>query len=640
MRRILRIAKNMLVLWLGLTLVPLLYYWYVSSKTQDEIHSQLQAQGLQFLSYVDDKAKRIYADIDKTLYEIGHSSLLHDFAHHQDPQLKRYLEKQWYISSLNSSRFDQLRFLDNLGHEVIRVDFPHNAHQPFIVPTTQLQNKAHRDYYLFATSLATNQAGYVGIDLEYEYGKAVLPYKPGFRVIYPIEDKQADGQKRLGYFIANLDVLQLIDDITQNTQQLAVDFIDEQGFYILSSHKNKLFGHLIDERKEVRLAQEKPQLWRQMNMHSNHTGSYWDDDGLYVYQKVTAPLFNRIDDLTLVTRYPHTLVTQSASVPLDLLRLEVSIIWLVLGLVSCISAVMTDTYQRNKLNHAFANLLLENSSAVVLTDSQFQILRANTRFMELTGFSHDQLLGDHLAHFQQLPLSLSGLKTALTHHGYWKGTVDIRTLDQHSLACEVEIRPLHKHKTEQQYYVHSFTDISVHHQRIVELQALSERDCATDLWNKHKFETLLMAQAKLYARYPNQPPSCLAIIDIDDFKSINDSRGHAFGDHAIQYVSAQLKHIMRDSDTVGRIGGDEFAIIIQHVTPSQALKLMHRVTQEIAKWPEHPISISIGLTDINCDWQTSFKLADAALYQAKKSGKNGVVAHEINNVTPIEHHSS
>lgn len=81
MKRLVRISRNMLVLWLGLTLIPLLYYWYVSSKTQDEMYKQLQTQGLQFLSFVDERAQVIYSEIEKTTYEISHSSLLHDFAH-------------------------------------------------------------------------------------------------------------------------------------------------------------------------------------------------------------------------------------------------------------------------------------------------------------------------------------------------------------------------------------------------------------------------------------------------------------------------------------------------------------------------------------------------------------------------------
>ncbi|MBA5764330.1 sensor domain-containing diguanylate cyclase [Vibrio sp. 404] len=638
MRRLLRIGKNMLVLWLGLSLIPILYYWYVNSKTQAEISTQLQAQGLQFLSYVDERASTIYSEIEQTSYEIGHSSLLYDFARKQDPQLKRYLEKQWYISSLNSSRFDQLRFLDQQGDEVIRVDFPHGSEKPAVVSKDQLQNKTHRDYFLLSQKLTPNQVGYVGIDLEFEHTKPVLPYKPGFRIIYPIDKTENNDKTRLGYFIANLDVLQLIQDITQNNQQLPVHFINQQSYYVLSNDQYKLFGNLIHERRRFQLAQQHPDLWQHIQQQPS-AGSYLTDDGLYIYQRAKSPLFGTIKDLTIITLYPQILLVQNATASMSLILLEVSIIWLALGMFACLSAVMFDTYRRNVIEHAFTNLLLESSNAIVLTDSQFHVLRVNCRYIELTGYKHEQLLGESLHHLQQLPVSFEKLNQTLRKQHYWKGSLDVCTSTQQRVNCEVEIRPLATLQPSPVYYVHSFTDITTHHQRIAELQTMSECDSATKLWNKSKFETLLENQAQLIARYPQHPPCCLAIIDIDDFKSINDSRGHAFGDKAILYVASKLQQVMRDSDEIGRIGGDEFAMIIQHITPELAVELMIRVKQLISSWSEYPITISVGVAELGSNWKVSFEQADNALYHAKHAGRNCVIAHGINNLTSIEHHS-
>ncbi|OLQ89554.1 hypothetical protein BIY22_19610 [Vibrio panuliri] len=639
MKRLVRISRNMLVLWLGLTLIPLLYYWYVSSKTQDEMYKQLQTQGLQFLSFVDERAQVIYSEIEKTTYEISHSSLLHDFAHSYDPRLKDYLEKQWYIASLNSSRFDQLRFIDMRGDEVIRVDYPNGSEQPHIVTEAQLQNKAHRDYFLKSQQLKTNQTGYVGIDLEYEHGKVVLPYKPGFRIIYPLDYIHKSHTERLGYFVANLDVLQLIDEITQNTQNLPVDFIDQAGFYLLSTRTDKLFGHLINEREHHQIGKEYPALWKLIQSQPA-AGSYLADDGLYVYRTVQTPLFNHVSGLTLVTFYPQSLFAKGGAARFELLLLEVGIIWLALGLGAGIFTMMFETYRRSKIDHAFTNLLVESSSAIVLTDSHFNILRANHRFLELTGYHHEQLLGEQLKHLQLLPISTRKLTKTLQAKRYWKGSIELRNANQDQLSCELEIRPLDPQQTDIHYFVHSFTDISVHRKKIAELQTLSECDSATNLWNKAKFEVLLSEQAKLISRYKNHPPSCLAIIDIDDFKSINDSRGHAFGDQAILFVSSKLRQIMRDSDVIGRIGGDEFAMIIQHVDAEKAQTLMRRVNQEIARWTEYPISISVGIAPITDKWRESYERADNALYHAKASGRNCVVTHGINNVTSIDHHSA
>ncbi|GAK86702.1 diguanylate cyclase [Vibrio ponticus] len=320
--------------------------------------------------------------------------------------------------------------------------------------------------------------------------------------------------------------------------------------------------------------------------------------------------------------------------------LEVGIIWLALGLGAGIFTLMFEAYRRNKIDHAFTNLLLESGSAIVLTDSQFNILKANGLFMELTGLHHEQLIGAQVTHLQQLPISSEQLQKALHQYRYWKGCSELRTTTEQLVSCEVEIRPLNPHQPNVHYFVHAFTDISVHQQRIAQLQALSECDSATNLWNKAKFEALLSNQAQLIARYKNHPPSCLAIIDIDDFKLINDSRGHAFGDQAILHVSHTLRQVMRDSDAIGRIGGDEFAMIIQHVDTKKALLLMRRVSQEVARWSEYPITISVGIAPIGANWQSCYELADNCLYRAKKSGRNCVIAHGINNLVSIDHHSA
>ncbi len=641
MRRVFRIARKMLVLWLALTLIPLLYYWYLSNKTQDEQLQQLQIQGLQFLSYVDERAARIYSEIDKTLYEIGHSSLLYDFALHEQTNLQHYLEKQWFITSLNSSRFDQLRYLNNDGQEVIRVDFPHTAKSPYIVPRDQLQNKAHRDYFQYALRLRSDQTGHVGLDLEYEFGKVVLPYKPGFRVIYPIE-----GEARMGYFIANLDVLQVVQEITQNSQGLPVSFIDQSGYYILSSDTSRLFGHLIESRRQFAIPTEQPELWQAIQDSQKPFGSINTTDGLYIFRHIQTPLFAQIDGLTLITLYPASLLASNVENQLAIARPELVIVWLVLGLLSMTLAAMLEFYQSKQLNQAFSDLMVENSNAILLTDSHFNLIRANTRFLELTHFNHHQLLGKRLRHFLREQSKWQQIKQQLQEKGDWKGVLELFNQQMEVVACETEIRPLNrtlnktKGQTTSDYYVLSFTDISEHHNRIAQLKDLTERDPATLLWNKRKFESLLIKHCRLLTRYPDHPVSCLAIIDIDNFKQVNDSKGHNYGDQVIMYLAAKLKQSVRETDEIARIGGDEFAVLLHHTTAEQANQLMSRISNAIDHSAEFTLTISVGVAQMETDWQASFNNADSALYQAKHCGRNCVISHSASNVTPIGNSSA
>jgi diguanylate cyclase (GGDEF)-like protein len=128
----------------------------------------------------------------------------------------------------------------------------------------------------------------------------------------------------------------------------------------------------------------------------------------------------------------------------------------------------------------------------------------------------------------------------------------------------------------------------------------------------------------------DDPPVTLAMVDIDDFKAINDEHGHPIGDEALRLVSEALLRAVREQDAVFRVGGEEFAVLFRGVTAAQALPIAERLRAEVERIEFRvPLRVSVGLAswpDQAADRDGLVRNADAALYDAKRGGKNRTLA--------------
>lgn len=151
---------------------------------------------------------------------------------------------------------------------------------------------------------------------------------------------------------------------------------------------------------------------------------------------------------------------------------------------------------------------------------------------------------------------------------------------------------------------------------------LSEIDPLTSVFNKETTQKLIDQKLKNHEHF------CFLILDVDDFKSVNDNYGHAVGDKVLKNLSDLFKNHFRQTDIVGRIGGDEFIILIEdeHIAESRIQSLLKKVNElKIEELQDFKLSISVGMAFAPSNGTTFMELyrhADHALYQTKRTGKN------------------
>ncbi|MEX2582908.1 MAG: GGDEF domain-containing protein [Gemmatimonadota bacterium] len=157
-------------------------------------------------------------------------------------------------------------------------------------------------------------------------------------------------------------------------------------------------------------------------------------------------------------------------------------------------------------------------------------------------------------------------------------------------------------------------------------------DFVTDCYNRRAFEEHLNVELVRARRY--ERPLSLLLLDLDDFKIVNDNLGHPVGDHALQRVAAVLRAAFRTTDRVCRYGGDEFGVIFPETSKEDALRLAERIRRQIAAiFPDavnqYGITASIGVAAYPHDAARPDDLvraADRALYRAKSEGRNQVIS--------------
>ena len=269
--------------------------------------------------------------------------------------------------------------------------------------------------------------------------------------------------------------------------------------------------------------------------------------------------------------------------------------------------------------------------SVVVTDLQGVIIDWNKGSEQLYGYSKKEALGQSVS-MLHVPEDRDHITeqviSAVQAQGRWTG--EVRMLHKSGRIGWIESMcvPLFDDKQVMIGALGINRDISERKREQERLAQLAHYDCLTKIPNRYMFLDRLqhlIAQSKR-----NQASFALLYVDIDDFKMINDTYGHGFGDHVLIEMASRMQNLLRDSDTVARIGGDEFVVLLENIQdPSDALAMAQSLTLALdAECMINGISLnvnsSIGLAIYPVDGDSSDALlakADAAMYHMKHEHK-------------------
>jgi diguanylate cyclase (GGDEF)-like protein/PAS domain S-box-containing protein len=279
----------------------------------------------------------------------------------------------------------------------------------------------------------------------------------------------------------------------------------------------------------------------------------------------------------------------------------------------------------------------ETQEGMVVTDADSKILRVNHAFTEITGYNKDEVIGQsprilssgrHDKHFYE------EMWRSVHRTGKWEGEIWNRRKNGEIYPERLVITAVKNHSGKIVNYVATLSDISVSRAASEEIRHLAFYDHLTRLPNRRLLIDRLRHALIFSARSGKK--GALLFLDLDNFKTLNDTLGHDIGDLLLQQVALRTEACVRDGDTVARLGGDEFVVVLENLSLndvdaasqtgviaekiSAALNLPYQLGSHI-----YQCTPSIGAAIFNGHDNTTdelFKQADIAMYQSKKDGRN------------------
>jgi len=308
------------------------------------------------------------------------------------------------------------------------------------------------------------------------------------------------------------------------------------------------------------------------------------------------------------------------------------------GVIAGIVCIIKDITERKKTEEAllkshqeFISLFQSNPEATVYADEKGNILNINTRFTELFGYTFEEIRGKNIdTGLIHSPDKISEGQE-LTKRGLNKehfGFETIRKKKDGTLfpvyisGSSVIINGKHKGM------IATYYDITERKETEKQLEKLSRIDSLTGCYNRRYGLELLDRQIKLSQR--NKTPLLLAFLDIDKFKTINDTFGHEEGDRVLKEVTGLFKSTLREVDIICRMGGDEFLLIFPDTSLQEASLIRDRIKEELIKLnrkikKDYNIQFSIGFSEYVPDKPKSLDeliaIADERMYEEKNSKK-------------------
>ncbi|MDG6777694.1 GGDEF domain-containing protein [Thiomicrorhabdus sp. zzn3] len=515
-----------------LLFVLLIAFWYqFEAQHEYELH---EAQERQLIAAYEKAVMREYEEVLSDLLTITALPACEALTSNQTPlkRIQRQLAKAYLNISRTRARYDQIRFLNNDGQEIIRINY--NNGQPSIVPENHLQNKSHRYYVQDISQLGLNQIYVSRMDLNIEHNLVERPFKPMIRVGVKLfsPDGSPMGMVVLNYLAEHMRQA-LKPPIHSQDGHSELSLLDQNGYWLKNVEPEKEWGFMFEEKQHMTLAKQKPHLWQKLKQLK--AGQILTKEGLYTFKTLSPLEPSTFPNFSGYDFKQHHFVTNSQIEHYE---------WILVSFLPKTNfAYNTDQQLKEARFFIIISLIVMAFIAFILASyrSDKSYYQNRTQFMAY----HDELTGAYNRH-------------ALFHDKEHTGLLGIN-LD---------------------------------------------------------------------------PPLTLFFIDLDGFKPINDEYGHHIGDEVLKIIAKRLQNIVRSSDIVIRMGGDEFVIITPDLNEQNSARHLGKKLLEAICAPMHiesvqismsaSIGIAISTEDAPLSLEQMLDSADSAMYLAKQSGKNQI----------------
>ncbi len=302
-----------------------------------------------------------------------------------------------------------------------------------------------------------------------------------------------------------------------------------------------------------------------------------------------------------------------------------------------------------------AAIAFESQEGMMVSDSQGVIVRINKAFTRLTGYTAADAIGqkaDLLNSGRHNKLFFDQLKAGLRDKGFWQGEIWCRRKNGRVFAEWLTTTAVKDAKGEITHYVGTFSDITQNKEAEAKIHRLAYYDHLTNLPNRRLMMDRLNQALASSERSGHH--GALLFLDLDNFKVLNDTRGHAVGDLLLKEVAQRLRVEVREGDTVSRLGGDEFVVLLEElsVDATEAALAAQVVSEKLGSTLAAPYNLdgcefhysaSIGVTLFlgHADSvDTLLRQADMAVYRAKQDGRNRQCFFDPTMQSKLDEHSA
>jgi diguanylate cyclase (GGDEF)-like protein/PAS domain S-box-containing protein len=297
--------------------------------------------------------------------------------------------------------------------------------------------------------------------------------------------------------------------------------------------------------------------------------------------------------------------------------------------------IIRDITERKKAEEGLrlmAKIFEGSTDAIVITNIRHRIIDANEAFSTITGYAKNEVLNQHpsiLSSHKHHKHFYFGLWRTLLKTGAWSGEVWTRRKCDEIYPIWLSLYSVKDENNVTTHFVGIFSDITARKNAENQLKQLAHYDALTGLANRTQFVERLKWSLDVAKRDGKQ--TALMFLDLDRFKLINDTLGHQAGDQLLIEVARRLTKCVREVDTVSRLSGDEFTIILNGIKSVEEAGMVSRKILDALAVPlflegrEVFVSTSIGITIYPLDGESVNQLvknADTAMYHAKERGRN------------------